>query len=248
MRISRTLAAQSLTFLAFLPLILLTACGSDETKPGAIQQSTESPPATAVAGPAPAQKNTSAPPAASPPGAPTVSSSETVNQKHLWNEGEFEAMLAKDVNSLKKFPDLPILTRVNTLNIKPPYFTGTLPISYESEDAANGSIPLQEISPGGHRIRYVYGNLDTANYVLPSGARASDINTGRILAEARLIEPRMGSMTPLEVMEIHFNAGGDVVFRSRSSFSKEFGGFKISESDVSGKKEREFFLWWPSGH
>jgi hypothetical protein len=173
--------------------------------------------------------------------------SEVVDQHHLWDDGEFETMLAKDSDGLKKYPEMPILTRAHTLNVKPPFFSGALPLSYQSEDAANGSIPLRETSPLGHLIRYVYGNLDTANYVLPAGARATEPSSGRLLAEARLSEPHMGSMTPYEITEIHYNSAGSVVFRSRSSFSKEFGHFKISESDISGKKEQEFFLWWPTG-
>ena len=40
-------------------------------------------------------------------------------------------------------------------------------------------------------------------------------------------------------------AVGAVVFRSRSTFTKDSFGFKSGELDTVGTKQREFFLPWP---
>lgn len=163
----------------------------------------------------------------------------------LWTDPEFQRGRELSKEFLKT--GVPFLKKQKTLHARPPFYKGPLPLTYSVGEAGIPGLSVTfTMDFGEWHNEFIYLDLNKANYILANGARATDGKTGRVLAEAKLIEPFIGTPKPLIVEERHFGEDGKVLFRSKSSFEKS-NGFKISEGETTGTKVRDYFLLWPIG-
>lgn len=160
----------------------------------------------------------------------------------LWSDDEFNRGKAITQEAIR---GLPLVEMKTTIYEKPAFYQGTLPLTYRESRGFGGNLPIA-MDFGDWINEFIYLDLKTKNYALANGVRAKDFKSGRILAEARLLEPFIGTKTPLVVEECHFAASGDIVFRCKAHFAKDTG-FKTSETEISGKKSRDYFLRWSIG-
>lgn len=163
----------------------------------------------------------------------------------LWTDAEFQRGRELSKEFLKT--GAPFLKKQKTLHTRPPFYKGPLPLAFAVGEAGMPGLSVTfTMEFGDWRNEFIYLDLDKANYILANGARATDGKTGRVLAEAKVLEPFIGTPKPVVVEERHFGSDGKVVFRTKSSFQKS-DGFKISENETTGKKVRAYFLLWPMG-
>tara|TARA_Y100000034_G_C6875989_1_gene400621 strand:- start:285 stop:911 length:627 start_codon:yes stop_codon:yes gene_type:complete len=133
------------------------------------------------------------------------------------------------------------------VNIKPEFYDGSMPLKYQYSLTANGlgSVYSKTLN---HKFEdfnnyFIYDRLDLVGVV-------SVDNNNKMVAEAK-IDPR--NITDKErfynsnfkVEEFHYS-GGLLVFHCVSQFDKGLG-MKQEETDVSGKKQRDYFFVLPFG-
>lgn len=143
-----------------------------------------------------------------------------------------------------------ISTYKATLQQRPPFYAGPLPMDYEIGRVPG---PMGSGGPFGSMID-VYHNFgpwrnEFFYHVKPeleitglaSAARAVEKGSGRVLAEAKLSQVIQGE--GIEIEEFHYRSDGAVRFYCKSRI--DFGGrFKNTETDVRGQKERDYFFVW----
>jgi hypothetical protein len=172
----------------------------------------------------------------------------------LWTDSEFE----KGKQLMRQLPESlgPVVSHEITINIAPPFYKGSLPLKFQDR-------VIETHGPGvNFRVtfimnfgewynQFIYLDLDTKNYALANGARSIELPTGLVLAEAKLIDPSIGTDKPAVVEEWHYDKQGRVIFKCKSYF--DIGtGFKVSETKSFGVKDKEYFFIWdranPLGH
>jgi len=141
------------------------------------------------------------------------------------------------------------LTYETTLQMKPPFFTGSMPLQFTAGKALQGFDPSEMTNVyfdfGDFRNTFIYVDPRMLYSGMAEGAVTAD-SSGRLLAEARLL--RMlpeggGQLQALEIEEYQYK-DGKVVFRCKSKFDFPMG-FKQSESEAVGKKQRDYYFIWP---
>ena len=153
-----------------------------------------------------------------------------------------------------KGPDLPkaddtndacdIIVYEMTQHQKPKFYQGALPFKYI---AGKKRIGPNETYAVYHRFEgwwttFFYSDVRMKFSGIAEGARTIDAN-GRILAEAKMSQLLLGN--GVEIEEFHYGADGNVRFYCKSRIS--FGlNEKESETDVRGKKERDYYFLWPA--
>lgn len=163
----------------------------------------------------------------------------------LWSDSEFERGKEATKDLLKIGP--PLLEKQVTLYTQPPFYKGNLPLIYSVRQWGYPGMHITFVIDFGEwRNDFIYLELGKKNYALADGARASEPPSGRVLAEAKLIDPFLGTTKPLLIEECHLGKDGKVIFRCKSYFNKD-NGFKESETAISGNKLRDYFLIWPMG-
>ncbi len=133
------------------------------------------------------------------------------------------------------------------LNLRPKYYKGKMPLVYTSKQPFSGRM----MGMGGPDIFYAHEFGDFSNYfiydsTLLKGIVAVD-KSNTMVAEARLAwqtNVESGFYRP-KMEEFHYS-GGKLVFHCKSGIDYD-SGTKISESEQSGSKRRDFFFILPFG-
>ncbi|MFH1307327.1 MAG: hypothetical protein ABIH72_00565 [archaeon] len=166
-------------------------------------------------------------------------SEELQDQWPIWKPADLE------VNNYKG----PALVYDNTLNIKPDFYKGSMPLQYKSSQT-----PGMGFMTGTSKI-IKHEFKDFSNYfiyeaVFLAGVVAVD-NSNTMVAEARLKgfekkDMENGGYIPIaEVEEFHYR-DGFLAFHCISRFETSTG-IKQEETNCSGKKQRDYFFIIPLG-
>lgn len=138
-----------------------------------------------------------------------------------------------------------VLQYKHELNLRPKYYKGKMPLVYTSKK------PLSGMGMGGLDILYAHEFGDFSNYFIYDGILLKGIVTvdksKTMVAEARLEwqkDVKTGFYRP-KMEEFHYS-GGKLVFHCKSEIDYDFGA-KISESEQSGSKRRDYFFILPFG-
>jgi hypothetical protein len=164
---------------------------------------------------------------------------------HLWSKED----IVKSLQSLSGMGG--VITRQNTMEMAPPFYKGTVPFSYIDKaiylpgglGSTTIDIPLYHEYPSW-RTLFIYTSNMSAIEGLPDGAQTVDIQTGRVLAEAKRVSLVQGQ--GFEIEERHYGPGDELIFQCTSRIS--FGtGWKVRETDAKGKKDAEYYFLFPAG-
>jgi len=128
-------------------------------------------------------------------------------------------------------------TYSHTLERKPPFFSGAMPLEYTAGQSAGGVLFFHDF--GGFRNQF---KLNDALIVI--GARTIDGN-GRLLAEARARYYVKGIEQGIELEEFHYDKAGAVTFKCKSDVDGGTG-FKVDEKEKIGKKDKDYYFLWPT--
>jgi len=152
-------------------------------------------------------------------------------------------------------------TATITYHKQPPFFAGKLPIEYEIEIANIVPEGFLAHTPGGTGIVviqefvdfttfYVYGSsLDEKLRGIPIGAVTLAKSSHQAVAQARVVTPRYPADQTDGVLieEQHLgdcnDDGCSLIFGAMSKIDKL--GLKITENEVRGKKDKDYYLAWP---
>jgi hypothetical protein len=147
----------------------------------------------------------------------------------------------------------PVLTTDNTVYIKPPFYSGTLPLKYldKSISLFGGShsstekIPLVQEFPEWKTF-FLYTSEKSFIFSIPDGAISIDHKANRIVAEAKTLGIIKGS--GVEIEEYHYDEGGNLIFQCTSKI--DFGSnFKTQEKVKTGDKLKDYYFMFPvTGH
>lgn len=160
--------------------------------------------------------------------------------ERIWTDAQFQRGIEKTKKILEGGP--PPQQVMVTLHIRPPFYKGSMPLQYKVVQIRIMAGVVRFVSLfEDFIVQYIYLDLDTKNYALANGARATDASD-RVIAEAKLIDPTMGKPGFI-IEERHYDLHGKVSFRCESHFGED--GFKVSETKVSGVKRKEYFFVWP---
>jgi hypothetical protein len=172
--------------------------------------------------------------------------SETTDvRERFWNDEEF----AKGRKlTFEILAGSPMLVVERTIYERPPFYKGPMPLKFMATKDTGSDGPGQSVTFSSDfrawTNEFIYFELATKNYALANGARAIDSRSGRVVAEAKLVEPFIGTTKPILVEERHYGIDGKVKFRRKAHFDRH-SGFKLTESEVSGDKVRDYFFLWP---
>lgn len=161
----------------------------------------------------------------------------------------------QDLEKTEKFvgEKRPVVTTENTVYIKPPFYSGTLPLKYLAKHIAlfggfhgtTENIPLvQEFS--GWKTFFLYTSEKSFILSIPDGAITIDHKANRIVAEAKTLGIIKGSGVKIE--EYHYDKGGNLIFQCTSEI--DFGSnFKTQEKVKTGEKLKDYYFMFPvTGH
>lgn len=137
----------------------------------------------------------------------------------------------------------PVIVYEHTIQQRPPFYKGPMPLHFKAGKrpfAMNEMITLYHAFDGWKNI-FDYTNPSLAFSGIADHAKTVD-DYGRVIAEARLVRILKGQ--GVEIEETHYTSNGKIQFKCRSQF--DFGiGFKRSEYDAKGTKERDYYFIWP---
>lgn len=143
----------------------------------------------------------------------------------------------------------PILKMTMTLEKRPAFYRGEMPLVYKSvmKSLMDVSLPM-----GHYIINMGFGDFQTEfSYTdgwehagVACTARTTDLS-GRLLAEAGMLQHRTGSygLEAVDIEEIHYDDAGRVAFKCTSEINRE--GVKCKERVISGTKTRDYYFLWP---
>ncbi len=149
-----------------------------------------------------------------------------------------------------------IVTREVTLNMKPPFYNGTMPLHYKTTAKEMGGGMMSSLSTpaiynfGTWSNQFIYKDEKSLIYGMPDGAVAVSNTDNTLIAECKVMKLLSDSdkqLTGFEIAEIHYSQDGRrAIFTS--TFVVDFPiGFKSREKETRGKKEKEYFFIWPGG-
>lgn len=128
---------------------------------------------------------------------------------------------------------------------KPPFYQGSMPLSYRAAYLPGGE-------PGytfriGQPIFYSF--VEFTNYFVYRGPLIVGSQTydrqERLLAEVtNIIYFIDGNKQGMKIEEIHYGTNGRPMFTSRSQVNTD-NGFKMKETEATGKKSRDYYFIWP---
>ena len=163
--------------------------------------------------------------------APTLSEPEMFEMRSHWSEEK-------------------VTPKETTIYNKPLFYSGPVPFNYTayySPDLLGGGggqffkchiVLLQDF--GQWKNLFVYDDLMLKHSGVAGGAITIDENKNRV-AVAKLSKVIKGE--GVEIEEYHLNKSGGVMFYCKSHYG--FGGGKENEAYAKGKKEAEYYLFWP---
>jgi hypothetical protein len=151
--------------------------------------------------------------------------------------------LADSVFKQTKTAQQGVFQQQQILNLKPPFYEGSMPLVFVSGKKAITQSEMITVSQDFGKFKTTFSYHDTAlTYSgIADGARTND-SSGRLLADAKLIKLLKGEGVHIE--EQHYGPDGKVFFRC-ISFIEFRTGFKKQEMDVKGKKQRDYYFMWP---
>jgi hypothetical protein len=138
-----------------------------------------------------------------------------------------------------------ILVYKEEILVRPPFYKGSMPLVVMTGKRPLGMGQMATVCHefNGYRNAFIYSDPALKFSGIADGVRTSN-RSGRLLAEAKLV--RTIKDEGIEIEEFHYRQDGRVQFYCKSRF--EFGtGFKMSETEVRGKKESEYYFIWPTG-
>lgn len=163
----------------------------------------------------------------------------------LWTDAEFSKGEAITKEALNGGP--PVMSKQKSINVRPPFYKGKLPLTYAVKEWGYPGIHVTlSMDFTEWSNEFIYLDINKKNYVMANGARAKERISGRVVAEAKLIDPFIGTPRPILVEEFHYGEDGKAIFKCKSYFNKDTG-FKESETTILGRKVRDYFLIWPMG-
>jgi hypothetical protein len=131
----------------------------------------------------------------------------------------------------------------------PPFFRGSKPISYE----IGKSVAWMNQSFGRDRVEF-FKFAAFKTYFYFEGTKmvgAITVNSqGKLIAEARLkysyvkVDDEGTEDKKVEMEEFHYNTKGELSFYCKSNIDSRTG-YKISEKEVAGQKQEEYYFLWP---
>ena len=133
----------------------------------------------------------------------------------------------------------------HNLNLRPKYYKGKMPLVYTSKR------PLFGMGMGGPEFFFVHEFGDFSNYFIYEGLLLKGIvavgKSNTMLAEARLEWQKdvKSGLTRPKMEEFHYS-DGMLIFHCKSEIDYDIGT-KISESEQSGSKRRDYFFILPFG-
>jgi len=173
-----------------------------------------------------------------------------IDVEYLWTKEDLQAMEKRANN----YGGLNLSYEV-TLQLKPPFYKGPMPLKYVSTSKNLGGGMMSGLSStilvhyfDTWRNLFIYKDTTSMVYGLPDGAIAVDNEDDYLLAECKVIKQlnKGQRLSGFELIENHYNSQGDAIFQSR--FEVDFHkGFKVRELETRGKKEKEYFFLWPTG-
>lgn len=132
-----------------------------------------------------------------------------------------------------------VLVSDHTLNEKPPFYNGRMPLRYRS-----GGIPL-----GGIGVLVLWHEFDDYKIEFKQGAMVESATakdaSGHLLAKLRFADLK-GQRARFH--ETHYARDGSVEFECLSTFVPKIPqlAFKTEESEQKGKKRTEYFFMLPT--
>lgn len=144
-----------------------------------------------------------------------------------------------------------ILLYKTTHPVRPPFYEGDLPLTYEKMIGELPSIPSPERIVLSHAFDrfgnlFIYkNNAFRFRSGVPDGAITMDMD-GNILAEARFLQFVEGenNVQLVEIEEFHYNNNGELIFYCKSLIDHRC--FKVEEVESFGKKERDYYFVYPA--
>jgi hypothetical protein len=145
--------------------------------------------------------------------------------------------------------DYPIIKATVTLEERPKFYAGKLPLVYHS---VMKSLMDVSLTMGHYIIELDFGEFKTTfSYTdgMEQAGIASKAKTigrsGQLLAEAHKTTHRTGSMglAAVEIEEVHFDNRGAVSFECTSEINAD--GYKQIERVKSGAKRHDYYFMWP---
>jgi len=169
-----------------------------------------------------------------------------------WSDGD----LAHSARLLRALGGQRLTATATLADRNPPrFYVGELPLRFDSTvivnsaETVNPSVEVTVVHDfGAWRNLFLYLDATAASLGIPNGAQAVEAQSGRVLAEARLIRKLEKSAQgdyrfPIE--ECHYDANGVVVFKSISQFP--YGtSMKVAETEAIGHKVRDYFYLYPT--
>jgi len=130
-----------------------------------------------------------------------------------------------------------------TMNLKPPFYSGSMPLVFISGKKAIGQSEMITITQDYGRFKntFTYSDVALKYSGVADGVRTND-SSGRLLAEAKFVKLIEGE--GLYIEEQHYGREGKVIFRCKS-FIEFRTGFKKEEAEVKGKKQKDYYFLWP---
>ncbi len=98
----------------------------------------------------------------------------------------------------------------------------------------------------GFRNEFIFWGPRLGAATKAEGIRTTDFDEN-LLAEARLSRLILNEdrkLLRIEIKEYHYGSQGELTFSCRSEFDPSTG-FKVKETEVNGRKDREYYFLWP---
>lgn len=148
---------------------------------------------------------------------------------------------------MEKMPDARLFVYQIEVSGRPPFYKGPLPLVFNDGKKILGGGGMGSVSWSfyhefkGWRNEFIYSDSKFKYSGVADGARTKDAS-GKLLAEAKLFQLIKGEAIVIE--EFHYSADRKVRFYCKSRISLTTGE-KQSETDIKGKKEKEYYFIWP---
>jgi hypothetical protein len=149
--------------------------------------------------------------------------------------------------AIKKFRGTAVSYR-HTLSLKPDFYRGRMPLEYTSSQDIRG---MTGGMTSGPKMFFSHDFGDFANYfvyenVWLKGAVSVDKASNTMIAEAKFNYIKRDGTMAIPTLEEYHYYGGKLVFHCFSELDSSTG-FKIKETQKSGRKKRDYFFLMPIG-
>ncbi|MGB2843028.1 MAG: hypothetical protein WBC40_11250 [Halobacteriota archaeon] len=156
-----------------------------------------------------------------------------------WSEEDLEAY-----KILTENPDEHLRTIERTQIIELPFYDGPLPMVskmvVKPMYAGMSLIITQDFE--GFTNYFVYNNVTLKISGTAEGAVTID-DANQVIAEARFLRYIKGKGI-VEIEEFHYGPDGELIFKCKSQIS--FAGVKVNQTEDIGKKERDYYFFYPA--